>query len=44
MWPLPDQLDGDKHAPDWGVVARWLGAGATWAFVPHVTVDYYFAE
>lgn len=41
MWPLPDEMDGDKHAPDWGVVERWLNAGATWTHVPHITVDYY---
>lgn len=42
MWPLPDEIDGDKHAPDWGVVSRWLHAGATWTHVPDITVDYYF--
>lgn len=41
MWPLPHELNGDKHAPDWGVVERWLNAGATWTHVPHITVDYY---
>jgi len=41
MWPLPHELAGDKHAPDWGVVERWLAAGATWARVPQITVDYY---
>jgi glycosyltransferase involved in cell wall biosynthesis len=41
MWPLPDELTGDKHAPDWGVVARWLHAGATWIHVPTITTDYY---
>lgn len=25
---------------DWDIVARWLTAGANWAFVPEVTVDY----
>jgi glycosyltransferase involved in cell wall biosynthesis len=28
---------------DWDLVERWLAAGATWAFVPYVTVDYYFS-
>ena len=44
-WPLAGQVDmcGDQHAPDWGVVARWLDAGARWVHVPQVTVDYYFA-
>lgn len=26
---------------DWNLVRRWLAAGATWVFVPHVTLDYY---
>jgi len=42
-WPEPDELYGDKHAPDWGVVERWLLAGANWVHVPVVTVDYYAA-
>lgn len=42
-WPEPHELLGDKHAPDWGVVERWLLAGANWAHVPVVTVDYYSA-
>ena len=41
MWPEPDEIVGDKHAPDWGVVERWLIAGAKWVHVPQVTVDYY---
>lgn len=40
-WPLPAELVGDKHAPDWGVVERWLNAGARWVHVPQVTVDYW---
>lgn len=40
-WPLPHELAGDKHAPDWGVVERWLSAGARWVHVPEVTVDYW---
>lgn len=42
-WPEPHELTGDKHAPDWGVVERWLLAGANWAHVPVITVDYYAA-
>jgi len=42
-WPEPHELTGDKHAPDWGVVERWLLAGANWAHVPVLTVDYYSA-
>jgi glycosyltransferase involved in cell wall biosynthesis len=26
---------------DWSLVSRWVAAGATWAHVPHVTMDYY---
>ena len=29
---------------DWDLVERWLAAGATWSFVPHVTMDYYFSS
>ena len=29
---------------DWDLVERWLHAGATWAFVPYVTCDYYFSD
>lgn len=43
LWPLPHEIDGDAHAPDWGVVARWLDKGARWTRVDQVTVDYYFA-
>ena len=43
-WPAPGSPNGgDPHAPDWGVVARWLEGGASWVFVDAVTVDYYFA-
>lgn len=28
-------------APDWDVVERWMQAGATWAFVSEITLDYY---
>lgn len=40
-WPLPHEIEGDKHAPDWGVVSRWLDAGATWVHVPEITLDYW---
>lgn len=42
-WPLPTELPLDAHAPDWGVVERWLNAGAQWTRVVAITVDYYFA-
>lgn len=42
MWPLPAEIEGDAHAPDWAVVARWLDKGATWVHLPEVTVDYFF--
>lgn len=40
-WPLPGQIQGDKHAPDWAVVGSWLAHGAQWTFVNEVTVDYW---
>jgi len=41
-WPLAGQIEcHDQHAPDWGVVAKWLDAGAKWTFVAQVTVDYW---
>jgi len=43
LWPLPGEIDGDKHAPDWGVVSRWLDNGARWTRINDVTVDYFFA-
>lgn len=43
-WPAAGQIDyHDQHAPDWGVVAKWLAGGATWLHVPRVTVDYWSA-
>jgi glycosyltransferase involved in cell wall biosynthesis len=41
LWPLPGRIDGDKHAPDWAVVASWLAHGAQWTFVNEVSVDYW---
>lgn len=29
---------------DWDLVDRWLRAGARWAYVPEVTVDYHFSR
>jgi hypothetical protein len=26
---------------DWALVSRWIGKGATWAYVPEITMDYY---
>lgn len=41
-WPESGQIEhSDQHAPDWGVVARWLDRGAKWVHVPRVTVDYW---
>jgi glycosyltransferase involved in cell wall biosynthesis len=34
--PHPERRD-----PDWELVERWINGGATWAYVPQVTVDYY---
>lgn len=42
-WPKPGQIDGDKHAPDWAIVAAWLAKGADWVHVRAITVDYHFA-
>lgn len=41
MWPLPQEIVGDGHAPDWSVVQSWLRGGARWTWAPRVTVDYY---
>jgi glycosyltransferase involved in cell wall biosynthesis len=35
-WPSPC-----SRASDWELVHRWIREGATWAFVPQVTMDYY---
>ena len=40
-------LGGWQPSPgpaDWDLVRRWLAAGASWAFVPEVTLDYYVRE
>lgn len=42
FWPLAGAIKhADQHAPDWGVVAQWLAAGAKWTHVHSVTVDYW---
>lgn len=35
-WPVPSE-----YCVDWQLVQAWVLAGATWVFVPEVTVDYY---
>lgn len=37
LWPVPS-----PYEVDWVFVRTWLEAGATWLFVPEVTVDYYY--
>lgn len=41
-WRTPRQISGDRHAPDWAIVADWLRAGVGWAHVAEITVDYHF--
>jgi glycosyltransferase involved in cell wall biosynthesis len=36
LWPVPA-----PYHVDWELVRTWLEGGATWVFVPEVTVDYY---
>jgi glycosyltransferase involved in cell wall biosynthesis len=36
LWPVPA-----PYEVDWEFVKAWVLAGATWMFVPEVTVDYY---
>ena len=38
-WPAPSE-----YCVDWQLVEAWVGAGATWVFVPEVTVDYYYVK
>lgn len=38
-WPVPA-----PYSVDWELIKTWLGAGATWMFVPQVTVDYHYRE
>lgn len=37
LWPVPSE-----YCVDWQLVQAWVLAGATWVFVPEVTVDYYY--
>lgn len=37
LWPVPS-----PYEVDWEFVKAWVLAGATWVFVPEVTVDYYY--
>jgi glycosyltransferase involved in cell wall biosynthesis len=37
LWPVPS-----PYEVDWKFIESWLLAGATWIFVPEVTVDYYY--
>jgi len=37
LWPVPSE-----YHVDWQLVQAWVLAGATWVFVPEVTVDYYY--
>lgn len=37
LWPVPSD-----YCVDWQLVQAWVLAGATWVFVPEVTVDYYY--
>lgn len=37
LWPVPA-----PYEVDWVFVHTWLAAGATWIYVPEVTVDYYY--
>ncbi|HEY9472990.1 MAG TPA: glycosyltransferase family A protein [Mycobacteriales bacterium] len=36
-WPVPSE-----YCVDWQLVQAWVLAGASWVFVPEVTVDYYY--
>lgn len=36
-WPVPSE-----YHVDWQLIEAWMLAGATWTFVPEVTVDYYY--
>jgi len=37
------RCNGHQQTVDWDLVARWVQAGVTWAFVHEVTADYYFS-
>jgi glycosyltransferase involved in cell wall biosynthesis len=36
-WPVPS-----PYSVDWELVRTWLERGATWLFVPTISVDYYY--
>ena len=36
-WPVPA-----SYSVDWELIASWLGQGATWIFVPDISVDYFY--
>lgn len=36
-WPAPSRYD-----VDWQLIEKWISAGAKWAHLPIVTVDYYY--
>lgn len=38
-WPVPS-----PYSVDWILIESWLQKGATWVFVPGITVDYYYQE
>lgn len=38
-WPVPS-----PYEVDWEFVKAWLDNGATWVFVPEITVDYYHQQ
>lgn len=38
-WPVPS-----PYEVDWEFVKTWLDNGATWVFVPEITVDYYYQQ
>jgi hypothetical protein len=38
------RCNGHQQTVDWDLVARWVQAGVTWAFVHEVTADYYFSS
>ncbi len=37
LWPAPSE-----YHIDWQLIEAWVSNGATWVFVPKVTVDYYY--
>lgn len=39
LWPVPS-----IYSVDWQLIEAWLAAGATWIFLPEITVDYYYTS